>query len=174
MIEESFKDSVDEYLDFCKDVDKIPEIPKNCPILLQKNIICNDAKSSEDIFLRKIVGYDNEDNITVIDYTISNIDEIKEAIKNAINTQEEVEIKFTIKFSNGGIGTKTVNPCILTIITTVLGDSYENSYIRYIEDDNTLKTNSKWIDGVNNRLLQEALQNKKGSDESNKTFVIKK
>ena len=50
----------------------------------------------------------------------------------------------------------------------------QNSYIRYIEDDNTLKTNSKWIDGVNNRLLQEALQNKKGSDESNKTFVIKK
>ena len=121
-----------------------------------------------------LVADENEDNITVIDYTISNIDEIKEAIKNAINTQEEVEIKFTIKFSNGGIGTKTVNPCILTIITTVLGDSYENSYIRYIEDDNTLKTNSKWIDGVNNRLLQEALQNKKGSDESNKTFVIKK
>lgn len=66
VIEEDFKDSVDEYLDFCKDVDKIPEIPKNCPILLQKNIICNDAKSSEDIFLRKIVGYDNEEENIIL------------------------------------------------------------------------------------------------------------
>ena len=35
LIEESFKDSVDEYLDFCKDVGKIPEISKNCPILAE-------------------------------------------------------------------------------------------------------------------------------------------
>ena len=66
LIEESFKDSVDGYLDFCKDVGKIPEIPKNCPILLQKNIICNDAKSSEDIFVRKILGYDNEEENIIL------------------------------------------------------------------------------------------------------------
>ena len=126
VIEEDFKDSVDEYLDFCKDVDKIPEIPKNCPILLQKNIICNDAKSSEDIFLRKIVGYDNEEENIILkpikeyftyycgikmedfenDWT-NNFEEIQERFDKQKKELQEY-IDFT-KIINSKISEKTLN-----------------------------------------------------------------
>lgn len=139
VIEEDFKDSVDEYLDFCKDVDKIPEIPKNCPILLQKNIICNDAKSSEDIFLRKIVGYDNEEENIILkpineyftyycgikmedfenDWT-NNFEEIQERFdKQKKELQEYIDFA---KIINSKISGKTLN-------------SYSeiNSQLRYIQ-----------------------------------------
>lgn len=126
VIEEDFKDSVDEYLDFCKDVDKIPEIPKNCPILLQKNIICNNAKSSEDIFLRKIVGYDNEEENIILkpikeyftyycgikmedfenDWT-NNFEEIQERFDKQKKELQEY-IDFT-KIINSKISEKTLN-----------------------------------------------------------------
>lgn len=145
VIEEDFKDSVDEYLDFCKDVDKIPEIPKNCPILLQKNIICNDAKSSEDIFLRKIVGYDNEEENIILksikeyftyycgikmedfenDWT-NNFEEIQERFDKQKKELQEY-IDFT-KIINSKISEKTLN-------------SYSeiNSQLRYIQ---SIKQNS--------------------------------
>lgn len=145
VIEEDFKDSVDEYLDFCKDVDKIPEIPKNCPILLQKNIICNDAKSSEDIFLRKIVGYDNEEENIIFkpieeyftyycgikmedfenDWT-NNFEEIQERFdKQKKELQEYIDFA---KIINSKISEKTLN-------------SYSeiNSQLRYIQ---SIKQNS--------------------------------
>ena len=145
VIEEDFKDSVDEYLDFCKDVDKIPEIPKNCPILLQKNIICNDAKSSEDIFLRKIVGYDNEEENIILkpikeyftyycgikmedfenDWT-NNFEEIQERFdKQKKELQEYIDFA---KIINSKISEKTLNAY-----------SEINSQLRYIQ---SIKQNS--------------------------------
>lgn len=126
LIEEDFKDSVDGYLDFCKDVDKIPEISKNCPILLEENIVCNDEKAVDDNFLIKIVGYDKEEKQIILkpidkyflyyfgikledfenDWT-NNLEEIQEKLKKQKKELQEY-IDF-VKMINSKISSNTLN-----------------------------------------------------------------
>ena len=112
----------------------------------------------------------NVDNITVVDYTLTNLDQIKQAINDTSELGNSIEMKYRIKFSNGGIGTKTEKPCNLIIVTAVLGDT-NPGYIRYIVNIDTLKATSKWNNGDNHTLLQEALS---GETDTGKTFTITK
>ena len=112
----------------------------------------------------------NVDNITVVDYTLTNLDQIKQAINDTSELGNSIEMKYRIKFSNGGIGTKTEKPCNLIIVTAVLGNT-NPGYIRYIVNIDTLKATSKWNNGDNHTLLQEALS---GETDTGKTFTITK
>lgn len=51
----SFRDAVESYLDFCKEIEKTPERCK-IPKLLSAHVIWNDGT------FEKIVGYDREKN----------------------------------------------------------------------------------------------------------------
>ena len=126
LIEEDFKDSVDSYLDFCKNIKKTPEVSKNCPILLQENIIYDDTRSSADDFLKKIIGYDKEEEYIILkpinnfiiyyfgvkiedfenNYT-NNFEEIQERLKKQKKELQEY-IDFA-KMINSKISLKTLN-----------------------------------------------------------------
>ena len=101
----------------------------------------------------------NEDNITLQSYKILNLDEIKSKINNT-ESQSEIEIKVEVTYSTGDKSYKVINkdgnPCMLKVLTLVLGDS-EQTYTRYIEDDGTLKANSSWRTTTKKTLLEEAL-----------------
>ena len=113
---------------------------------------------------------DNDRNITINSYNISNISEIEKAINNTTNI-DTIEIKFNIKFSDGKISTKTLYPCILTIVDQSYSGNGLN-YIRYIMDSETLNSKSEWLKDNKNKLLNEIL-NKKPENISKKHTISK-
>ena len=98
----------------------------------------------------------NDDNITISDYSIANLSTIKTEIRNT-SDKEEFELTFNITYNTGDIGHKLSTPCTITVVNLVLGDT-STSYNRYILNKDTLNLNSIWRNQSNkNSLLEEAL-----------------
>ena len=113
-------------------------------------------------FIRNEIAFhidNNPDNITLKDYKITNLTVIQTAIKNTTSKQE-LELKFEITYSTGDKSYKTAEPITITIVNVVLGDE-NTSYTRYIDDNETLRNNSKWSSGTSKNLLNEALNKNK-------------
>ena len=100
----------------------------------------------------------NPDNITLKDYKISNLTAIQTTIKNTTN-REKIALKFEITYNTCDKSYKTTEPVTITIVNVVLGDE-NTSYTRYIDENETLKNNSKWNNGTSKNLLNEALKKK--------------
>ena len=119
--------------------------------LIEKNMLEDFIKNEINFYIDS-----NDENITLQEYKIINVDEITSIINTTID-KSEIELKFEIIYSTGDKSYKTAEPCILTILNNIYGDNSIN-YTRYIQDNKTLKTNSIWKkDYKKNTLLSEAL-----------------
>ena len=125
-IEAEFKQSVEDYLIFCNDINKISDNLNYIPKILKNNVIVNLNKSFRDNPFRKVIGYDKEKEKIIIrgmnkyyyynglsieeideDWD-NNLDEILEKInnkkillKNHIDFIENLRNIFSNKFLNG-------------------------------------------------------------------------
>ena len=143
---------------------KWKELPKShgtsIAILKQDGLKMIENNTLES-FIRNEIAFhidNNPDNITLKDYKITNLTTVQTTIKNTTNKQE-LELKFEITYSTGDKSYKTAEPITITIVNVVLGDE-NTSYTRYIDENETLKNNSKWNSGTSKNLLNEALKKK--------------
>ena len=132
-----------------------------------------ENNSLED-FLKKETALkieENDENITIKDYTITNLAEIKEEIKNT-TVNNKIEIKFKIEFSNDKTSTNTIEPCTLTIINQSSTNLF--GYIRYITDSNTLYENSDWIKDTHKQAILDEALHKQPNELLENNFTIYK
>lgn len=94
----------------------------------------------------------NKDNITVKNYSVSNMDEIK---KDLDKGKSEIDIKFDVIYSVGDEYTTTTT-CKLHVVEIVHADD-GTARIRYIADPTYISESSIWTKTVENQILRTAL-----------------
>ena len=105
---------------------------------------------------------ENTDGITIKSYEITNINEIKQEIKNT-SDENSIDIKFNITYSNNRTNTKLTKSCTLKIIASA-GSAIKKNYNRYIDNEKTLKKGTKWQKGTTGRKELDNIMNKNIKD----------
>ena len=121
------------------------------PDIITRDIyIFENEKSKVDTeFLEtesRLTTVENEDNITILEYHVTNIDDI---LSDLENNKTEITVKFDVTYNDSDHITTTAE-CKLIVQSLF----YNSSRIRYIDDEKYLHELSIWNNEVQNQLLQ--------------------